>query len=714
MIPLLPLVACGILLGWGVRLHRTIGDRVALIAVVGIAIPCVIAWGILSSRVNQTFRSTPEEGLVAETGGEEVGEELAHGPDPYEMSIEWAVLGRIGQRLPTAKGTFDGKLRVGFYIDNLAAAMLAMVTLISTLIMIYSIGYMHGDERFPRFFAYMSLFCFAMLLLVLANSFVVLFAGWELVGLCSYLLIGFWYERRSAANAAKKAFIVNRVGDFGFLIGIMIVFFHVPSLNIRETLASVATPAFPLGWAAVAGMCLFAGAIGKSAQFPLHVWLPDAMEGPTPVSALIHAATMVAAGVYMVARIAGFYTAVHAFPGPPTFMGLTSLEIVRYIGIITALLAATIGVAQNDIKRVLAYSTVSQLGFMMFGLGMGVFGFVAGIFHLLTHAFFKALLFLGSGSVIHGCGGEQDMRRMGGLRSSMPVTFWTFLMGTLALTGVPFFFSGFWSKDEIMAAAWTEDKLVFWLGEMAAFFTALYMGRLVFLTFGGDHPRDESIHPHESPQVMTIPLIILAVFAVGLGWLGIPGDYNVMEKFLHSSGPAGLAHPSSDFVIAGIHFAMVPLVVSIMAAGLGWLLAAVIWGWKLVDVPALKRIFPPLAWAHTVLKNKYYFDEIYQATFVRGTVALAYAVGTFDRYFIDGIVNAVGWVWGFALTWITRLIDTYVVDGVVNLIGETQKWAGRVVTILQTGRVQQYIAMSALAAALIVAVIYLLGVYSVS
>ena len=605
------------------------------------------------------------------------------------------MFGPVADALPTRRGDFDGRFRLGWRINNLTAAMSAMVTFIALLIQIYSMGYMHGDERYSRFFAYLSLFCFSMLLLVLANNFLLLFAGWELVGLCSYLLIAFWFEKPAAAAAGKKAFIVNRIGDFGFLIGIMTIFFYCPGLDIDDALKMVASGAIPAGAAALAGLGLFCGAIGKSAQFPLHVWLPDAMEGPTPVSALIHAATMVAAGVYMVARIGTFFTQVPA-----------NMEVVRYIGIITALMAATIGVAQKDIKRVLAYSTVSQLGFMIFGLGMGMLGWVAGVFHLLTHAFFKALLFLGSGSVIHGCGGEQDMTKMGGLRRSMPVTFWTFLLGTLALTGVPFLFSGFWSKDEIMAAAWQTDKLVFWLGELAAFFTAFYMGRLIFLTFGGDSPRDESIHPHESPKSMTVPLIVLAVFAVGLGWIGMPGSHNLIERFMVDSKPlAPDVHVTGGFAVMGIHFATVPLIVSVMAAGLGWLLAAVIWGWKLVDCAALKRAFPPLAWGQQILANKYYFDELYDATFVRGTIAFANLCGLFDLWIVDGIVNFVGWFVGLVVTTWSGLIDNWVVDGAVNLVAQIQSWAGRIVTLFQTGRVQHYLAYTSLTAALIVAIL---------
>jgi len=704
LIPLLPLLSCGFFIAWGKKLHAKHGDRVAWISVLAIAIPCLVALGILASRIGLTLAASAREG-----------------PAPFEASVDWAPLGPLSQAIlsPVTRHlspAFDGRFPVGYAIDNLTAAMLAMVTLVAMLIQIYSIGYMHGDERFPRFFAYLSLFCFSMLLLVLANNFLVLYAGWELVGLCSYLLIGFWFERPSAAEAAKKAFIVNRIGDFGFLIGVMILFFFVPSLHMRTIFAVAGTPAFPAHWVAIAGACLFCGAIGKSAQFPLHVWLPDAMEGPTPVSALIHAATMVAAGVYMVARILTLYT-VPAVSSLHVLGPLTSLEIVRYIGIITAFMAATIGVGQNDIKRVLAYSTVSQLGFMIFGLGMGILGFVAGIFHLLTHAFFKALLFLGSGSVIHGCGGEQDMTKMGGLRKSMPVTFWTFLMGTLALTGVPFLWAGFWSKDEIMAAAWSVDKPVFWIGEFAAFFTAMYMGRLVFLTFAGDHPRDHSIHAHESPKVMTVPLTILAVFAVGLGWLGMPGDHDLIHHFLSSAGPtvrqaAGHAEGVAGVLnLAGVRFEIVPLLVSICAAGLGWLAAAVVWGWKIVDGAAIKRAFPPIAWWHVAIKNKYWFDELYQATFVRGTIAFAEVCGLFDRYVIDGLVNLVGWGTRVTVATAVRLVDTYVVDGLVNLVAQAQKWAGRVAGIIQTGRVQHYIAFTAVLAALTIAAVYLIAAW---
>ncbi len=440
------------------------------------------------------------------------------------------------------------------------------------------------------------------------------------------------------------------------------------------------------------------------------------MEGPTPVSALIHAATMVAAGVYMVARIAVIYTNEHVLQiGCPILGGMTSIELVRYVGIITAVMAGTIGIAQNDIKRVLAYSTVSQLGFMIFGIAC--FGWVAGVFHLLTHAFFKALLFLGSGSVIHGCGGEQDMWKMGGLRKSMPVTFWTFLMGTLALTGVPLFFSGFWSKDEIMVAAFTFDKPVFWLGEFAAFCTALYMGRLMFLTFAGDRPRDESIHPHESPKSMTIPLIVLAIFAVGLGWLGIPpagGGHSLFHTFVFSVEPSlpEAAKAISHFSFLGAKFATIPLLVSVLAAGLGWLFAALIWGWKVVDPVKLKASVPGLAMVHTTLRNKYYFDEIYNATFVRGLMAFANACGTFDKYVVDGIVNGTGWFFGLVLTAWTGIFDNKVVDGAVNLVAWIQNWAGRIVTIFQTGRVQHYIAFSALMLALIAAAVVVMTGYS--
>ena len=420
-------------------------------------------------------------------------------------------------------GDFD--VDVTLYVDQLTAVMLLVVTTVGFLVHVYSIGYMHGDGGYYRFFAYLPLFVFSMLMLVLADNFLLLFVFWEGVGLCSYLLIGFWYKRRSAANAAKKAFIVNRVGDLGFGLGIMWIFASFGTIAFYGE-EGVFARAGEMTTGTITGIALllFLGACGKSAQFPLHVWLPDAMEGPTPVSALIHAATMVTAGIYLVAR------------AHPVFeQSETALWVVAIIGAFTAFMAATIGLVQNDIKRVVAYSTLSQLGYMAFALGTGAW--VAAIFHLMTHAFFKGLLFLGAGSVIHGMHEEQDIRNMGGLRRYMPVTFWTFVVASFANAGlVPF--AGFWSKDEIILGSWISEyqpigKIVSVVGLAAAFLTGLYMFRLVFLTFTGRPRFDEAhLHPHESPPSMAVPLVLLAIPSLLIGFVGFPPEDGPLHHFL--------------------------------------------------------------------------------------------------------------------------------------------------------------------------------------
>ena len=722
LIPLVPLLAFGLFMGWGKRLHGRYGDRIGWLSVAAIALPCLIAVGIFVSRVQQTA-------------------DAPHPPPAYEANANWSAMG-VASLFPTRGGHFDGTFRLGFSIDNLTAAMLLMVTFVAMLIQIYSIGYMatgggHGgdgeqqEHYYWRFFAYLSLFCFSMLLLVLANNLLLLYAGWELVGLCSYLLIGFEFWRKAAANAGKKAFIVNRIGDFGFLLGVMVCFYHCPSLSLRDLFTIAGTTAFPTAWVGAAAALLFCGAVGKSAQFPLHVWLPDAMEGPTPVSALIHAATMVAAGVYMVARI---YTLFFFSMSQPVLAGLAPLDLVKWIGIITAVMAGIIAVTQADIKRVLAYSTVSQLGFMMFGLGC--LGYVAAVFHLLTHAFFKALLFLGSGSVIHGCGGVQDMWRMGGLRRSMRITFLTFIAGTLALVGFPLT-SGFFSKDEIMAAAWNNDQAVFWLGLLAAFCTAFYMMRLCMLTFWtGDRPRDAAIHPHESSRVMTTPLVVLAIFALLLGFVGMPGKANLFGRFvayepLHELAateapaaegrgavegtdvtatvtgvdPGALADALSVAEGAGakVEHALNPLVMglSTCAALSGLLLGYVMYGTRLLSPNVLKWI--PL---YRASRAKFWFDELYQATFVRGCLRAADGCALFDRVVVDGAVNAVGWVTRSGFAWAVGLTDRYVVDGLVNLVAWANKTIARLSNGLQTGHVQQYIAAGAVGVGLIAAAAY--------
>ncbi|RMD88771.1 MAG: NADH-quinone oxidoreductase subunit L, partial [Calditrichaeota bacterium] len=515
----------------------------------------------------------------------------------------------------------------GILIDNLTAIMLIVVTLISALIHLYSIGYMHGDPRFSRYFAYLSLFSFSMLGLVLVDNFFAIYIFWELVGLCSYLLIGFWFERESAANASKKAFITTRIGDVGMFIGILIIFTTLGVFNFEQVFQGVAQGKLSGGLLTATGILIFCGAVGKSAQFPLHVWLPDAMEGPTPVSALIHAATMVAAGVYLVGRTFVFYTQ-------------EALLIIAYIGTITAFIAATMAVVQIDIKRVLAYSTISQLGYMMVGLGTG--GYTAGLFHLTTHAFFKALLFLGSGSVIHALH-TQDMREMGGLRSKMPITFWTFLIATLAISGIPPF-SGFWSKDAILAStldfglAHPQHIIIFIIMWISAGITAFYMFRLVYLTFTGK-PRDQKKyeHAHESPWVMTVPLIGLAIFSVGTIWWGW-FEHLITRPSLQAYGlkaalePAEAGHEASHLVHN------LTMVFSIGVAAFGIWLATATYYWNKISATAWRE---KLSGIYTVLWNKYYFDEFYSATVVKATLLVSRISGAFDLKVIDGLVNGV-------------------------------------------------------------------------
>ncbi len=413
-------------------------------------------------------------------------------------------------------------VNVGFQIDQLTAVMLLVVTTLSSLIHIYSVGYMHGDKGYPRFFAYLALFTFFMLVLVMANNFLLMFVGWEGVGLCSYLLIGFWYEKKSASDAGIKAFVVNRVGDFGFVLAVLLIFLTFGTLDFSEVFAKVPSAVGNAPYHLFGGeisvitliaLLLFLGATGKSAQLPLYVWLPDAMEGPTPVSALIHAATMVTAGVFMIARCAPIFS-----------LSPTAMNTVAIVGGLTAVFAATIGLVQNDIKRVIAYSTISQLGYMFLALGVGAFS--AGIFHLTTHAFFKGLLFLASGSVIHALSGEQDMRKMGALKPKIKITWAVFFIGTLALSGIPPF-AGFFSKDEILWSAYNASSIgpaLWFLGLVGAFMTAFYSFRLIYLTFYGTSRVDHEVehHVHESPKVMTVPLMILAFFSATIGFIGMP------------------------------------------------------------------------------------------------------------------------------------------------------------------------------------------------
>ena len=564
----------------------------------------------------------------------------------------------------------------GIHIDNLTAIMLFVVTLISSLIHLYSIGYMHGDPRYSRYFAYLALFSFSMLGLVLVDSFFAIYCFWELVGLSSYLLIGFWFEKESAANASKKAFIVNRVGDICMFAGILILFTTLGTFRFEEVFQGVADGKLSGGLLTLAGILIFGGAVGKSAQFPLHVWLPDAMEGPTPVSALIHAATMVAAGVYLVGRAFVFFTE-------------EALLVIAYIGTITAFMAATIAIVQTDIKRVLAYSTISQLGYMMVGLGTG--GYTAGLFHLTTHAFFKALLFLGSGSVIHAVH-TQEMPEMGGLRRKMPITFWTFLVATLAISGVPPL-SGFWSKDAILASALAlgmeqpRHMIIFVVMLVSAGITAFYMLRLMYLTFAGEpRVREKFDHAHESPLVMTIPLMVLAVFSFGsVQWGWLEHLLSKPDLAAYASAPVQAAVEGHAAEHGAAH--SIALVLSVIAAGLGILLATAVYYWKKISAEAWGQRLRPV---YNLLWNKYYFDELYSATAVRGTLLLSRLSAAFDLKGIDGVVNGVARATA-RVSFGQGRFDLRIVDGLVNLVGRIIQFFGAQLREIQVGKVQTYI-----------------------
>jgi NADH-quinone oxidoreductase subunit L len=527
-------------------------------------------------------------------------------------------------------------------VDPLSMTMVMVVTGVGSLITIYSIGYMHGDPRYGRFFAYMNLFCFFMLTLVLAQNFLFLYLGWEGVGLCSYLLIGFWHERPSAATAAKKAFIVTRIGDTFMLIGIVLVFLRLGSLDFSDVLVSpgsIAGPARPSGVFTIIALLLFGGAVGKSAQVPLHVWLPDAMEGPTPVSALIHAATMVTAGVYLVARTHVFFE-----------ISGVALVVVMVVGIVTALYAATAAVGQDDIKRVLAYSTISQLGFMFFALGLKAYA--AAIFLLVTHAFYKALMFLSAGSVMHGLEGETDLKKMGALRKAMPITATMFAVGALAISGVPPF-AGFFSKDQILAAANQTGHVFAWLvGLLAAFFSALYITRLISLAFLGDDRTER--HAHESPPVMTIPLGFLAIGATFGGLLGLSAVTGRLQTFLV---PALGEIPEPSAGLSEAALTAISVVVAVVGILVGWF----VYGSGKVDWIALRV---RLAAVQRFLASGWYVDDAYAATIA--------APGKAGSAFLAYVVDAGG------------------VDGLVNGVGITVQWLARVGRRVQTGFVRTY------------------------
>jgi len=714
LIPLFPFLAFSVIILFtqdNRKLSHSIGIGAA-------AISWLIGWGVAFSAF-----ATPHLGEV-----------------PIHLQAKW---------IPT--GTTW--LQIGTWIDPLSAIMLFMVPFVCLMIFIYSVGYMgygrdHVDPNYSRFFAYISLFAAGMLGLVVSENLLTLFISWEIMGLCSYLLIGFWFAKNYAdptkitpREAGLKAFLVTKVGDLFLLLGILYLHTQTGSLSydvifsrgVLRALAENSVTIPLLGtWsvASLIGLLIFGGVIGKSAQFPLHVWLPDAMEGPTPVSALIHAATMVSAGVFLIVRVFPLLRIVIETGHHNPTMGF-----IAFIGAFTAFFSSTIAVAQDDIKGVLAFSTISQLGYMVAALGIGAY--IAGAFHLITHAFFKALLFLGSGSVIVGCHHEQDMMKMGGLKDKMPITFWTFLAGGLSLSGFPVITSGFWSKDEILTDAWDaflRQGFVSWpffvwlLLTLAAFLTALYTARQISLTFLGEPRGHHAEHAHETPTTMTLPLIALAFFALTLGFVNMPEQLvghgnNWFHQFFDPEFPATpLTLPVMLFSV----------VLALGGLGLGWL----VYGRKPLargEIDPLQRGFQKvkLGWLYRALRHRYYLDELYQATFVRGTIKLADMIANHDEKLIDRLVNlvgrggrslshALGWVdreavdgavdlvgrGGVLVSIFSGVADNKIVDGLVNGFAEATGWVGaKVLRPIQTGKVQNYLLV------LLTTILALLGFY---
>ncbi len=561
------------------------------------------------------------------------------------------------------------KVPLALQLDQLSAVMLLVVTGVGLLIFVYSAGYMKGDPGYYRFFAYLSLFAFSMLMLVLADNYLLLYFGWEAVGLCSYYLIGFFYHKPEAAAAGKKAFIVNRVGDFGFGLGVMLIFVTFGTLQYTGVFEQVAAGGFGEATLLAIALLLFMGAMGKSAQFPLHVWLPDAMEGPTPVSALIHAATMVTAGVYLVARSAVIFASAPA-----------ALVVVGAIGTLTAIFAAIIGICQKDIKKVLAYSTVSQLGYMFMALGVGAWAIA--IFHLMTHAFFKALLFLGAGSVIHALDGEQDMDKMGGLAKKIPATYWTLVAGAMALSGI-FPFAGFWSKDDILGSVWRHGKYYLWVvGIIAAFITAFYTFRMIFLTFfGKERPaHGDEHHVHKNPLSMIVPLVVLAVASLLGGFLGLPGKLGVLQGFLEPVfAPANHILEIEEHGLKAVDYVLmvVSLIVAMCGIALAWFMYL-----RRTDLPV--KVGARLRPLYRVVYNKFYIDEFYDATFVRLAVdGSRWVWRRFDEKIIDGAVNGTGWLW---------------------------QRAGLAIRPIQSGRVQNYLLWMFIGLFVIVTVVVIVAI----
>jgi NADH-quinone oxidoreductase subunit L len=616
IVVVLPLASFFLITFFGKRLP----GRGAEIGIAAMAISLLLSLGVLSRFV---------------TGG-----------GPVEASVRWFEIGPL-------------EFELGQFVDGLTAVMLVIVTVVSLCVQVYSVGYMHGDARYTWFYAVLSLFTGSMLNVVVANNLFQLLVGWEVMGVCSYLLIGHWWEEKENSNAAIKAFITTRIGDIPFLFGIFVLIVATGTANIPVISEAAAAGEISTGLLTVGALLLFGGAIGKSAQVPLHVWLPDAMAGPTPVSALIHAATMVAAGVYLVGRMYSIF--VHAGPA--------ALATVSVIASITMLIAALLAMIQDDIKRVLAYSTVSQLAYMVAGLSLGEAGYTPGLFHLFTHAFFKALLFLGAGSVIHAVH-SNNMSEMGGLRKAMPVTFATFLIGSAALSGIPPL-AGFWSKDEIISSAFrTEQFFVFGIALLTAILTAFYMTRAVLLTFLGEY-RGES-HPHESPRVMTLPLVVLAALSLSVGFLNAPfvgvfGEWVFFE------------HPEHEPFALG--FAASSIVGALVGIAVGLRLYA---RWRERD--PLRALGP----AYTLLERKYYLDDVYLRGIVRPIqYPLARGVYWTNQRILDGLVNAAGWV-ARKLALGVDAVDRRAVDGAVNGVAFGAGATGGLLRYIQSGDVQRY------------------------
>jgi NADH-quinone oxidoreductase subunit L len=611
LIPVFPLVAFMLLLLFGKQLK----EKAAYVGILALAVSFGMAVVILFERI----------------GGQN-----------YRYVLDWLNFG-------------DTTITMGYEVTALNAMMLVIVTLVSLLVHMFSRDYLQGDDRIEVFYSYLGLFSFSMLGLVLSPNLLQLYIFWELVGLCSYLLVGFWYFKPEAAAAAKKAFLTTRIGDVGLLIGLILTFIYTGSFEYDVIFTAVSAGLLDQTLITVIALLVFLGAVGKSAQFPLHIWLPDAMEGPTPVSALIHAATMVAAGVYLVAVMYPMFIA-----------SATAMTVVAYTGAITAIFAASIGLVQKDIKRVLAYSTVSQLGFMM--LALGTAGYVAGLFHLMTHAFFKALLFLGAGSVIHGVH-SQDINEMGGLWSKMRITAVTFLIGALAISGIPPF-AGFWSKDEIFAAVWASgDMLLFTIAVVTAFMTAFYMFRLFFVTFTGSYRGEHK--PRESGPFMTIPLMVLAIFAIGAGLVNAPFTHHALTDFLIQGTSIGEQALASGWMMG------LSVVIAVAGITLAWL----IYGKGIVNRDSIKNTF---ATPYRILYNKYYVDELYINVITKPVVSLGNLLWSIDRNLVDGFVN---------------------------FTANTARWKGGLFARVQNGQVQTYGLVTVIGGIMLFALAFLIRGY---